>query len=51
MLISPGLWDEFESIEAVHLNADYPAWWGYENDTARGSSDHDAVLARFWMGR
>ncbi|MBL7198723.1 MAG: lamin tail domain-containing protein [Anaerolineae bacterium] len=51
LLISPDLGKEFAGIEVVHINADYPAQWGDVVHTARGSSDHDAVLARFRMGR
>jgi predicted extracellular nuclease len=49
VLISPDLWGEFEAVEPVHINADYPGAYEYASGVARGSSDHDPVLVRFRM--
>jgi predicted extracellular nuclease len=50
VLTSPDLWDEFETVTPLPINADYPNAFAYTFDTARCSSDHDPVLVRFRMG-
>jgi hypothetical protein len=49
VLINQRLWSSFQSIESIHINADYPVAYESTPDLSRRSSDHDPVVARFWM--
>ena len=51
MLITPALVNDFQRIEPIHINADFPNRWSEVPDTGRRSSDHDPVLVRFGIGR
>lgn len=51
VIITPGLLEDFEGLEAVRINADFPENWGDVPGTGRGSSDHDAIVARFRLRR
>jgi hypothetical protein len=39
--------DDLVQVRAAHLNADFAA--DYFGDSARGASDHDPQIARWWM--
>lgn len=47
VLITPALAPNFQRIEPIHTNADFPHSWSEVPDTGRRSSDHDPVLVRF----
>jgi hypothetical protein len=54
ILINQRLWWYFQSVDPMHINADYPVSFEEAPDISRGSSDHDPVMAkfmlRFWWG-
>jgi uncharacterized repeat protein (TIGR01451 family) len=50
ILISMPLYDEMVDFYPLHINADYPAGWEYDEWTFYRSSDHDPVVATFDMG-
>jgi predicted extracellular nuclease len=47
MLISPGLYNLFVAVDALHFNAGYPASLGDDPSTPLRSSDHDPLEGRF----
>jgi len=47
LLISPNLQRGLVGVAPLHINADYPNAYEDVADTARRSSDHDPVVARF----
>ncbi|MFQ5859344.1 MAG: endonuclease/exonuclease/phosphatase family protein, partial [Anaerolineae bacterium] len=51
VLITPALVNDFQRIEPIHINADFPDSWAEVPDMGRRSSDHDPVLVRFRLGR
>lgn len=51
VLITPALVDDFQRIEPVHINADFPDSWSEVAETGRRSSDHDPVLVRLRISR
>jgi predicted extracellular nuclease len=51
VLISADLGQEVETIQPIHIDADYPAFYASVPDTARQASDHDPVLLRLRLGR
>jgi hypothetical protein len=51
ILISPDLWENYQIVEPAHVNADYPAEYQEVPDLARGGSDHDPVIVRFYLER
>ncbi|HEY75673.1 MAG TPA: hypothetical protein G4O00_05765 [Thermoflexia bacterium] len=51
LLITPNLRRGFVGVTPLHINADYPNVYADVADTARRSSDHDPVVARFRIKR
>jgi len=49
ILINQRLLSNFQSNEAIHINADYPVAYEETPDLSRRSSDHDAVVAKFML--
>ena len=47
MLISPGLYNLFVAVDALHFNAGYPASLGDDPSNPLRSSDHDPLEGRF----
>jgi hypothetical protein len=47
ILISVPLYEEMTAFYPLHINADYPAGWEYDDWTLYRSSDHDPVVAVF----
>ena len=46
ILVTPSLYDRLVQVEALHINADYPLPTPGDA-SARGSSDHDPIVAMF----
>jgi predicted extracellular nuclease len=51
VMITPGLLENFERLQPVRINADFPEAWRAVPATGRGSSDHDPVGALFRLDR
>jgi predicted extracellular nuclease len=51
VLITPALVGDFERIEPIRIDADFPDSWSQVPDTGRRVSDHDPVLVRFRIRR
>lgn len=49
ILINQRLRRQFRSLEPIHINADYPVALEGTPDLSHRSSDHDAVVVKFWM--
>jgi len=49
VLVSPALESRWTATTPAHLNADYPYVHQGENGTPMRASDHDPVLASFWV--